>query len=227
MANPYTRRGTNPRHRLVLSISTVALALLLTACNTEGGGILPGHAEGEPIDLATFRDRGSEARSGEEESRNGEAGRSDESSSDSGSSGENGEESASGNGQDSSGSSQTSGRSASSGRPGGDSRASSGDDSGGDSRQQEQGGKSVTVSWTAPSTRANGRALGLSEIERYALYLRKSGDSYGSPVNVRDNGRNRHVLNSLSSGTYYVAMRTIDTRGRSSRLSDEVRFRVQ
>ena len=95
----------------------------------------------------------------------------------------------------------------------------------GDTSSQGEG--SITVSWTAPSTRANGEPISLSDIGGYELHYGRGTGRYGNVVTIENNGRNRYTIEGLRPGSYFVAMRTVDTQGASSSYSAEVRVTVE
>ena len=97
----------------------------------------------------------------------------------------------------------------------------------GSDNTSSQGEGSVTVSWTAPSTRANGEPISLSDIGGYELHYGRGTGRYGNVVTIENNGRNRYTIEGLRPGSYFLAMRTVDTQGASSAYSAEVRVTVE
>ena len=98
--------------------------------------------------------------------------------------------------------------------------------SGSDNRPR-QGEGSITVSWTAPSTRANGEPISLSDIDGYELHYGRGSGRYGNVVKIGNDGRNRYTIEGLRPGEYFLAMRTVDAQGASSAYSAEVRVTVE
>ena len=94
-------------------------------------------------------------------------------------------------------------------------------------KEEEPAVESLTLSWTAPTSRENGDAIALSQIDRYALYIGTSSGSYGDPIEIADTGSNSYALDFLDAGTYYVAMKVVDTDGLWSRHSEEVQIVIQ
>ncbi len=82
--------------------------------------------------------------------------------------------------------------------------------------------KNLTISWTAPSARADGTPLPLSEIAGYRIYFGTSRYNYGTTVAIDDGSMVQGTINNLNAGTtYYFVMTTIDTEGRESSFSPE------
>jgi outer membrane biosynthesis protein TonB len=78
------------------------------------------------------------------------------------------------------------------------------------------------MSWTAPSTRVNGEKLEMGEIEKYTV-------KYGTEQNIEershkaivDNGQlMEYEIAGLGEGTWYFAIKTIDTNGLESAWSE-------
>lgn len=83
---------------------------------------------------------------------------------------------------------------------------------------------SATMSWTAPGTRVNGVSLTMGEIEKYVV-------KYGQEQNVEDRANEKVVedgqameyqIAGLTEGTWYFAIKTIDTNGLESDWSTSV-----
>jgi hypothetical protein len=81
---------------------------------------------------------------------------------------------------------------------------------------------SVSLSWVAPSTRADGSALALSELSGYRLYMGASADSLSPVLDMDDYTVTDHVMENLESGTYYFAITAYDQTGNESDLSNVV-----
>ncbi len=80
----------------------------------------------------------------------------------------------------------------------------------------------LNLSWVAPSEREDGSGLSLSEIAGFRVYYgTKSGD-YSNTIDIDDPSVTQTVLASISSGTYFVVVTTVDTEGRESLYSSEV-----
>ncbi|WP_227714180.1 fibronectin type III domain-containing protein [Marinobacter sp. 1-4A] len=83
---------------------------------------------------------------------------------------------------------------------------------------------SATMSWTAPGTRVNGVSLTMGEIEKYVV-------KYGKEQNIEDRAHEAEVTDGqameyqiagLTEGTWYFAIKTIDTNGLESDWSTSV-----
>ena len=86
---------------------------------------------------------------------------------------------------------------------------------------------SLDLSWTAPTTRADGTALSLSEIDGYIVYVGTSSDNLNVVVDLNDNTSTSYTLNDLNVGTtYYIALKTYDVDGMSSSMSNIVQKTV-
>jgi hypothetical protein len=70
----------------------------------------------------------------------------------------------------------------------------------------------VTLKWTAPSTRADNTAASLSEISGYRLYYGTSSTDTPNYVNI-SNGATTQYSISLPSGSYYFRISAIDSNG--------------
>lgn len=80
-----------------------------------------------------------------------------------------------------------------------------------------------TVSWVAPTTRANGDPLQLSEIGGYRIYYGSASDSLDQVIEISDPSVTEYVVNQLvPSDTYYFAVTAYDTEGIESALSEVV-----
>ncbi len=79
---------------------------------------------------------------------------------------------------------------------------------------------SLTVSWVAPSARADGAGLSLSEIAGYRIYYGSSQGNYANTIAINNSSATQRTLTNLATGrTYYIVMTTVDTAGRESAYS--------
>lgn len=85
---------------------------------------------------------------------------------------------------------------------------------------------SINLSWTAPSSRTDGTALALSEINGYVIYIGTTRDNLAMQVDLNDNTATSFTINDLAVGTYYVALTTYDVDGISSSYSNVVQTSV-
>lgn len=80
-----------------------------------------------------------------------------------------------------------------------------------------------TVSWVAPTTRANGDPLQLSEIGGYRIYYGQTSDNLNQVIEINDPSVTEYVVDQLvPSNTYYFAVTAYDTEGIESALSTVV-----
>jgi hypothetical protein len=107
------------------------------------------------------------------------------------------------------------------------------EEEGGGSTGGNTGGGSTTttgnlnLNWTAPTARADGSALALSEIGGYRIYYGTSRGNYSGTYNQSNGAATSATVSNLPSGTYYLVMSTYDTSGREGSRSSEVTKSVQ
>jgi hypothetical protein len=77
----------------------------------------------------------------------------------------------------------------------------------------------VTIGWTAPSKRADGTPLSLSDINGYHIYYGASSGNYPNVVDVADGSTTTTTISGIAPGTYYLVMTTYDVNGRESGFS--------
>jgi len=86
---------------------------------------------------------------------------------------------------------------------------------------------SVDLNWIAPSTRADGSSLDISEIEGYEVYVGTSSDNLQMLVDLNDSAATSYTINDLTVGTtYYIALKTYDVDGIASSLSNVIQKTV-
>lgn len=78
------------------------------------------------------------------------------------------------------------------------------------------------LSWTAPLTRENGDSLAMGEIAGFEVVYGTSADNLDQSLAIGDASIDQLLVDELTEGTWYFAIRTLDTDGNSSRLSDVV-----
>ncbi len=83
-------------------------------------------------------------------------------------------------------------------------------------------GKVMSVTWSAPSARANGDPLSLSEIAGYQVYYGTKAGNYPNQIDVNNPTAESIEIAGLTSGTYYLVLTTIDSDGRESSYSPEI-----
>lgn len=82
-------------------------------------------------------------------------------------------------------------------------------------------GSSVSINWNAPSSREDGSPLTIAELSGYEIYFFMDGSAEEEGViYIEDPATTEYSTNTLSSGTYYFAISSIDTNGLYSSLSD-------
>lgn len=79
----------------------------------------------------------------------------------------------------------------------------------------------VTLSWTAPSTRMDGSSISLSEIDYYIINYGQNADDLNLEQNV-GGAMTSHTFDNLATGTWYFTIRVVDTNGLSSAPSSPV-----
>lgn len=80
--------------------------------------------------------------------------------------------------------------------------------------------KKATLEWSAPSTKTDGSALSLSDLDGYRIYYGKSKNSMQPLVDINDGASTRYTIKNMKSGTYYFAVTTYDIHGNESGLSN-------
>lgn len=83
----------------------------------------------------------------------------------------------------------------------------------------------VTLTWTAPSTRMDGSSIALSEIDYYVINYGQNVTNLDQSVNV-GGGEDNYTFSNLKSGTWYFTIRVVDTNGLSSAPSEPVSAEV-
>lgn len=78
------------------------------------------------------------------------------------------------------------------------------------------------LSWTAPLTRENGDSLSMGEIAGYEVVYGTATDAMDQSLAIGDASVDELLVDQLSEGTWYFAIRTLDTDGNRSQLSEVV-----
>jgi len=84
---------------------------------------------------------------------------------------------------------------------------------------------SVTLSWTAPSTRTDGSSISLSEIDHYLIRYGQNSEVLSEEVEVPADATSRS-FETLATGTWYFQIQVVDTSGLLSVFSDVVSISV-
>jgi hypothetical protein len=93
-----------------------------------------------------------------------------------------------------------------------------------DNKSSEIESHTVTLSWTAPSTREDNSPLPLSEIEGYEIFYFQDGSTpeEGSSQRVSGGSTTRTTVTVPTAGTYFFAVAAVDRNGLVSDLSNYV-----
>ena len=78
------------------------------------------------------------------------------------------------------------------------------------------------LGWTAPLTRENGESLAMSEIAGFEVVYGLSSTTLDQSLAIGDSSVDELLVDELAEGTWYFAIRTLDTDGNRSKLSDVV-----
>ena len=75
---------------------------------------------------------------------------------------------------------------------------------------------SFSLSWTAPTTRADDTPISLAEIDGYRVYYGTTPGDYPNSVDIPDGTATATTINNIPVGDYSVVMTSYDTSGRES-----------
>ncbi|MET0027654.1 MAG: putative Ig domain-containing protein [Candidatus Thiodiazotropha sp.] len=81
---------------------------------------------------------------------------------------------------------------------------------------------SMSLRWTAPSTRIDGTPLSLADIDGYTIYVGTSQSNLQMYVDVNRGDISSYTIDDIELGNYYVAISAYDLSGRASELSNVV-----
>ena len=99
----------------------------------------------------------------------------------------------------------------------------SGDDTSSDTTIEETvPANAALLSWTAPLTRENGESLAMGEIAGFEVVYGTSAETLDQSLAIGDASVDELLVDELAEGTWYFAIRTLDTDGNRSRLSEVV-----
>lgn len=90
--------------------------------------------------------------------------------------------------------------------------------------QHPPGDGSVTLSWSRPTTNADGSTL--ADLAGYRIYYGHAAGEYPYMIIVDDSSSTSRVINDLASGTYYFVITAYDAAGRESEYSKVVTKQV-
>ena len=78
----------------------------------------------------------------------------------------------------------------------------------------------ATLSWEAPTTDTNGQPL--TNLSGYRIYYGESKTALSETVNLTGTGLQTYVIDNLNSGTWYFAIKAVNSAGVESALSNVV-----
>ena len=81
-------------------------------------------------------------------------------------------------------------------------------------------GTSVTLGWVAPTENNNGSPI--TDLAGYKIHYGTASANYTKVVAVSNPSLSRYVLDSLESGTYFLAITAYNSKGIESTLSGEI-----
>ncbi|AOY90092.1 hypothetical protein BKP64_00930 [Marinobacter salinus] len=84
----------------------------------------------------------------------------------------------------------------------------------------------AVLSWTAPLTRVNGDSLTMGEIAGFEVVYGTDPDALDNTLAIGDASVEELLVDELTAGTWYFAMRTLDTDGNRSALSGTVNKQI-
>lgn len=85
----------------------------------------------------------------------------------------------------------------------------------------DAGSAAITLTWETPYERADGSALGLSEIAGYRIYYGETTNVYSQRIDIDDPTVTEIVLQGIiPKGDYFIVMTTIDSAGHESPWSE-------
>lgn len=82
--------------------------------------------------------------------------------------------------------------------------------------------RSATLSWSIPTTRANGSALAPGELTGYEIYITTEKSGTSEVLEIKDPLKISHQISNLSPDVYHFAVSALDTNGLASELSEVV-----
>ncbi len=85
---------------------------------------------------------------------------------------------------------------------------------------------SISLNWTAPSTRSDGSPLDVSEIGGYQVYVGDTSDSLQMEVDLNDGSAVSTTISGKPLGSYFVAITVYDTDGKTSSYSNVIQVTV-
>ncbi|MCU7877560.1 MAG: hypothetical protein KZQ84_12310 [Candidatus Thiodiazotropha sp. (ex Lucinoma borealis)] len=86
----------------------------------------------------------------------------------------------------------------------------------------EQTTGSMSLRWTAPTTRTDGSSLSLADIKGYCIYVGTTRDNLQMQVELAEGDLTSYILDNLELGEYYVAVSVYDQQDIMSSYSNIV-----
>lgn len=80
----------------------------------------------------------------------------------------------------------------------------------------------VNLSWAAPSTRADGSYLPITELAGYRVYMGTSDNNLQPLVDLNDESITNYTVSNLPAGSYYFTVSAYDIEGLESGFSSVV-----
>ena len=81
---------------------------------------------------------------------------------------------------------------------------------------------SAVLSWTIPTTRADGSPLPMSDLAGYEIYVLAESTGQSSVITVGGGGTSTYTVTGLAPDTYHFSMAAKDSAGNLSELSGVV-----
>lgn len=82
------------------------------------------------------------------------------------------------------------------------------------------------LNWVAPMTRVNGESLSMGEIAGFEVVYGTNADVLDQSLAIGDASVDELLVDQLDAGTWYFAIRTLDTDGNRSQLSEVVNKQI-
>ncbi|MDF0752360.1 fibronectin type III domain-containing protein [Marinobacter sp. 71-i] len=105
---------------------------------------------------------------------------------------------------------------------GGGSSGSSGTENAAQGSQSQAAERSASLSWNAPSTRANGDGIKMGELSGYVINYGQNPDALSETVRINDASTMEYTVDNLNNGTWYFTIQVEDIDGLMSAPSAQV-----
>lgn len=107
-----------------------------------------------------------------------------------------------------------------------DSVATDSDTTGSGASMNTGASSSTNLSWSAPSTRADGSYLPIAELAGYRVYMGTSDNDLKPLVDLNDETMTNYTISDLPAGSYYFCVSAYDMNGLESGPSQIVRVQL-